>query len=183
MERTVQRAGLISDLFKQMEWADSVVWESILNFPPAENDLKIRNLLYHYHTTQLVYYCVWNDEPVDVPDITKFENLYSLAVWCHEYHKKVMTFIENADGGKLDWQIILPWKNMAEEKTGKPLGQTTLLDTMLQVVSHSAYHRGQINGRLRAIGGEPQLVDFIMWVWLNKPGADWSGILTPTLQQ
>jgi uncharacterized damage-inducible protein DinB len=44
---------------------------------------------------------------------------------------------------------------------------------MLQVASHSTYHRGQINTRFRELGGEPAIVDLIAWVWLGKPKASW----------
>jgi uncharacterized damage-inducible protein DinB len=35
---------------------------------------------------------------------------------------------------------------------------------LLHVVSHGAYHRGQIASDLRNSGGEPVLTDFIHWV-------------------
>jgi len=37
-------------------------------------------------------------------------------------------------------------------------------DVLLHVVSHGAYHRGQIATDLRAAGAEPALTDFIHWV-------------------
>ena len=47
---------------------------------------------------------------------------------------------------------------------------------MIQVAMHTAYHRGQINTRVRELGGEPKLVDFIAWIWYGKPKADWNFI-------
>jgi len=41
------------------------------------------------------------------------------------------------------------------------------------VASHSTYHRGQIATRIREIGGEPPLVDFLYWVWSGKPAPQW----------
>ena len=35
--------------------------------------------------------------------------------------------------------------------------------------SHSTYHRGQVNARLREIGAEPPLVDYIAWLWFDRP--------------
>jgi len=53
------------------------------------------------------------------------------------------------------------------------LGQETepasLAETLFQVPAHSTYHRGQVNALIRNAGGEPPLVDFIVWVWLGKP--------------
>ena len=43
----------------------------------------------------------------------------------------------------------------------------------MQVALHSTYHRGQINARIRELGGEPPLTDFIAWVWAGKPQPSW----------
>jgi uncharacterized damage-inducible protein DinB len=40
---------------------------------------------------------------------------------------------------------------------------------------HSGYHRGQVARRLREHGAEPPLGDFIAWVWMGRPEADWGG--------
>ena len=48
----------------------------------------------------------------------------------------------------------------------------TLAETALQVAMHSTYHRGQVNARLRQIGGEPPLVDFIAWIWFGRPAPE-----------
>jgi uncharacterized damage-inducible protein DinB len=44
----------------------------------------------------------------------------------------------------------------------------------MQVVLHSTHHRGQIVARVRELGGNPPLVDYIGWIWLGKPAAAWS---------
>jgi uncharacterized damage-inducible protein DinB len=50
---------------------------------------------------------------------------------------------------------------------------TTMRETMLQVAMHSTYHRGQVNARLRELGAEPPLTDYIAWLWMGKPAAEW----------
>jgi len=169
----LQTSSFLYDLFRHMSWADSVVWNSILGFAPAEKDTKIWNLLHHFLTIQQVYLSVWINEPVDIPEISKFDNLYALSKWGYEFNEKTFSFIDSLQEDKFNSPVILPWSTMAEHKLGKKLKPATLLDTMLEVISHSAYHRGQINIRFREIGGEPELVDFIMWVWLGKPKAEW----------
>jgi uncharacterized damage-inducible protein DinB len=44
----------------------------------------------------------------------------------------------------------------------------------MQVISHSGYHRGQVNARLRAVDGKPTLVDYIAWIWFDRPTARWT---------
>ena len=67
----------------------------------------------------------------------------------------------------------LPWADIVERELGRKPKSLSLSEMMLQVPMHSQYHRGQINARLRAVGGEPARVDYIVWVWLARPEADW----------
>jgi uncharacterized damage-inducible protein DinB len=53
---------------------------------------------------------------------------------------------------------------------------TTVAETMLQVTFHSAYHRGQVSARLREVGVEPPLVDYIAWIWFGRPDAPWPAL-------
>ena len=68
----------------------------------------------------------------------------------------------------------MPWVATYEAKLGRTFSTPTLGETMLQVASHSTYHRGQVNARLREVGGEPPLVDYIAWIWFGRPEPDWS---------
>jgi hypothetical protein len=56
---------------------------------------------------------------------------------------------------------------------GRDIASPTLAETILQVASHSTYHRGQVNTRLRQLGAEPPLVDYVAWIWFDRPAADW----------
>ena len=62
---------------------------------------------------------------------------------------------------------------------GREISATSQGETMLQVVSHGTHHRGQISTRLRELGVEPPLVDFIAWCWFGKPEADWPAETSP----
>jgi uncharacterized damage-inducible protein DinB len=66
----------------------------------------------------------------------------------------------------------MPWIAEFEQRSGRRFDKPTLAETIFQVTSHSTYHRGQVNARLRELGGEPPLVDFIAWVWFGKPTAE-----------
>lgn len=67
----------------------------------------------------------------------------------------------------------MPWVPAYEQQLGRTFASPTLAETAFQVTSHSTYHRGQVNTRMRELGGEPPLVDFIAWVWFGKPAAEW----------
>jgi uncharacterized damage-inducible protein DinB len=63
----------------------------------------------------------------------------------------------------------------AEARLGIGATTPTICDTVLQVVTHSTYHRGQVNARLRELGCDPPLTEYFVWVWRGKPAADWPG--------
>jgi uncharacterized damage-inducible protein DinB len=47
---------------------------------------------------------------------------------------------------------------------GYPQFRLTVIDALMQAVMHSQHHRGQAAARLRALGGEPPTVDYILWL-------------------
>ncbi|HEX2961205.1 MAG TPA: DinB family protein [Ignavibacteriales bacterium] len=166
----------LSEIFRQMSWADAAVWQSVLKTPGAEEDDSIQRMLYHMHATQHAFLSLWEDRPLEIPEPTSFPDLISIAKWAHAFHKEASEFIGGADEKELSRLVVLPWTYLVEEKLGKKPGEVTLEGSMLQVALHSSHHRGQINARVRVLGGEPPLIDFIGWLWFEKPLADWDFI-------
>ncbi|HQR38743.1 MAG TPA: DinB family protein [Blastocatellia bacterium] len=162
----------LTDLYRHMEWADATVWAAVLSTDAARRDDKLRGTLYHLHMVQRAFLRVWRGEPRDIPYPT-FDDADSLKAWARTY------YVETADvlGGYTDEQLAavmpVPWASMVERRIGRPPGPTSMGETALQVALHTQYHRGQVNARLREVGGTPPLVDYIAWVWLGRPAAEW----------
>ena len=85
-----------------------------------------------------------------------------------------LEYLEGLEAEALERRIEFPWAEQLVERFGSP-ESATLAETILQITSHTTYHRGQVNTRLRELGGEPRLVDFIAWIWLGKPTPEWEG--------
>ena len=160
-------------LLQHMQWADAEVWKKVLSFPSAENDERIKKLLYHLHQVQYAFYFLWNELPLEIPKPEEFSELKSIAKWGFNYQKILDDFLLSAKVIEKDKVVQIPWSVFLERKIGKKVVPATLEETMMQVASHSTYHRGQINTRFRELGGEPASVDLIVWIWLGKPKADW----------
>ncbi|MGD8866815.1 MAG: DinB family protein [Gemmatimonadales bacterium] len=163
---------VFQDLMRHMEWADATVWNSVLADPRARSDERVRDCLHHAHVVQWAYLQIWRDEPVEVPAGASFDDLFALRAWGREYHRQVAVQLETLSGEALDHPIEFPWAEQLAERFGGP-APATLAETILQIVSHTTYHRGQVNMRLRDLGAEPPLADFIAWVWMRKPEAGW----------
>jgi uncharacterized damage-inducible protein DinB len=69
--------------------------------------------------------------------------------------------------------VQLPWADRLVERFGQAL-PATWSETVLQVNLHTTYHRGQVTSRLRALGSEPPLTDFIAWIWMGRPAPGWA---------
>ena len=163
---------IIRDLFEHMAWADAEVWRAVLASPPAAADPGLDDRLRHIHMVQRAFLGAWKGAFVD-PRGVAFEDLLALARWGREYHAEAAVYLDGLDAAALDEPFALPWARMMSELLKRELETPTLGETLLQVASHSTYHRGQVNADLRRLGGEPPLVDFIAWVWLGKPGPEW----------
>lgn len=161
-------------LFQHMEWADALVWNAVLDLPDPGKAPRLGELLYHIHTVQQVYLQLWQQQPASLPEPAEFETLAALCQWGQSYYPKLEAYLAGIDEAALAQTIHLPWAERIEKRLGKPPAASTLAETMLQVTSHSAYHRGQVNRIIREQNGAPPLVDFIAWVWGGKMPAVWA---------
>lgn len=168
---------ILNDLYRHMEWADAAMWTAVLASESAGADDKLRDYLYHLHLVQRAFLRVWHGVPRDTPYPT-FDDLPSLMHWGRSYYDEGFAYLASVSDEKLAEPLPLPWADMVEKQIGRPPTSSTLGETMLQVTLHSLYHRGQVHARLKAIGGNPPLVDYIAWVWLGRPAADWQ-LVTP----
>jgi len=63
-----------------------------------------------------------------------------------------------------------------EGMVGTPLvlgSDKSPVEALVQVAMHTQHHRGQCMTRLKDFGGEPKNVDWIIWLWKQKPSARW----------
>lgn len=164
-------------LIEHMKWADAEVWKKVLNLSSAGNDDRLIKLLYHLHQVQYAFLSLWDNSPIDLPKSETFEDLKSIAKWGFEYQQKLNDFFLSQIELDKEEIVQIPWSVFMERRTGKKIIPATLKETMLQVTTHSTYHRGQINARFKELGGEPGNVDFIIWIWLGKTKVDWDNLI------
>ena len=161
----------LQDLFAHMQWADATVWKTVFSFPPATQDARLQELLYHLHIVQRAFLKAWRGESLD--GFPKFSDAESLRDWGKAYYAEANSHLSTLTEEALNQPLLLPWAAMIEKQFGRTPESSTLGETALQVALHTAYHRGQVNARLRELGGEPPLVDYIAWIWQGRPAANW----------
>jgi uncharacterized damage-inducible protein DinB len=157
-------------LMGHAEWADALVWRTALALP--REDPELREKLHHLHTVQWAYLHVWRGEPVKPRELRTFATSHALRAWAREYYAELSAYLAALPPGALPPEVRFPWAEHLEQRFGKAR-PATWLESVLQVAMHSSYHRGQAARRLRELGAEPPLSDFIAWIWMDRPEADW----------
>jgi len=170
---------LLRELIRHMEWADAEVWRAVMAREAAANDARVRNLLTHLHVVQRLFLILWTKQPLDpARRQPEFATAADLLAWARTYYGEANHFLDALDENRLKEEVPMPWAKALEAQIGRPAVMPTLGETIQQVSSHSTYHRGQINARLREVGGEPPLVDYIAWIWLGRPTPNWASAPT-----
>lgn len=164
----------LHDLFRHMAWADGRVWSAILATPSTEGDALLREKLWHIHLVQRAFLSIWSGTAPDYRELSTFPDLRALQQWGRTYHDEVRPFLGTLEEPALGQPVRLPWAAQLAATFGKDAADPTLRETLLQVAMHSTYHRGQVNTRLRELGGDPPLVDYIAWIWISRPTAEWA---------
>jgi uncharacterized damage-inducible protein DinB len=157
-----------------MEWADARVWAAV---PPGEPaDARLRHLLTHIHLVQYAFVTVWQRKDVNAvyAEAKGMATLGELRAWARSYYAEAHTVVETTPEAHLNEAVEMPWASQVTAILGRPPGPTTMGETVFQVTSHTTYHRGQVNVRLRELGVTPPLVDYIAWLWNNRPAPEWN---------
>lgn len=162
---------LLGRLGAHMEWADAKVWSAILAAEAARDDQRLRDRLRHLHETQHAYLGMWTGRPPRGAEDDA--SLAAVHEWAQTFYLPARGFLDATDAEAMAETVSGAFAERMQQYLGPPRGTVTLGDTVLQVVSHTTHHRGQIMTRLREIGGEPPLVDYVIWLWTGTPVAEW----------
>ena len=160
-------------LFTHMEWADSLIWKSVLATDAAREDRTVMERLHHIHMVQRIYLRMWQGAPDRGRELDSFQDLQEVLTWAREYYHDLRQFRESIDAEILSKPVEFPWAGELVKWFGEARSATGG-ETVIQVAMHTSHHRGQLCTMIRQLGGEPPLVDFVGWLWMGKPDASWS---------
>lgn len=162
----------LRELSRHMQWADALVWSAALSHVDAAADTALRGKLFHIHMVQRAFLSVWQGVPLGPPPADPPDPLTTLE-HARRYYSDLTAFLSALGDDELGRPVSLPWAGRFAQQLGHEPATPSLAETILQVTMHSAYHRGQVNTRLRELGVAPPLTDYIAWVWFGKPEARW----------
>ena len=162
----------LRDLYRHMAWSDAAVWSVVVASDAACADKSSRDRLFHIHQVQRLFLNVWKKQALD-PHAGERLETRDLAGWARSYYPEAQSFLSGVGDSDLDAAVDLPWALHVAAQLGFEPAPITLRDTLLQVYTHTAHHRGQIATRLKELGAQPPLIDFIAWVWRGRPEPAW----------
>jgi len=162
-----------NEMYRHMEWADATVWRTVMATPDAEGDQKLLDKLLHLHMVQHAYVLLWRGEEPHLAGASSTRGLLPVLDLARDYYRSLPEVLASFDESKLDESFEIPWGAQIAKQLGRDIAPVTLRDTILQIPLHTAYHRGQVNTRLRELGATPPLVDYIAWAWFGKPKPEW----------
>jgi uncharacterized damage-inducible protein DinB len=176
---SIDSGNHLAGLVHQMAWADAYIWANVLASPAAAGDARLLTTFHHIHSVQHLFRQAWNHEPLEFRDQTDFATATALAEWARDAHLEIDAFLTSVEPAALAREFREPWTGQFEARFPRPAAPHTLGESVVQVVLHTAHHRGQACTRLRELGCQPPTVDFIVWLWAGKPAPDWAGLEDP----
>lgn len=162
----------VLELFRHMEWADAATWSAVNATAPAQRDRTVMERLHHIHVVQHIYLGMWLGSPERGRELADFADLAEVRRWARAGHADLAAYLGDLDPQTLSSPVTFPWAEQLVTWFGEAR-PATVQETMIQVLMHTAHHRGQLCTRIRELGGEPPLVDFVAWLWMGRPEPAW----------
>jgi uncharacterized damage-inducible protein DinB len=155
----------VRDVLAHAEWANAVFF-NVWGKSPARDHEELRRRIDHLLAVQEGFLTVLRAEPGGRPPDgppPMLDDLKSRAQFCH---RGLNEFAASLDEAAMSNTVRVPW-------FPDPPCVITIAEALVQVAMHTQHHRGQCMTRLKDYGGEPKNVDWIIWLWKQKPAARW----------
>jgi len=157
--------GMLRDLVQHKAWASGALFAAIRKSDTASGDDALRALLHHIILANRFWLFSCLDRPIAVEEESRVPgSLPGVADLFRTTHELEADWIAHAGESDLARRLEGPLI---------PGGSCSVAQAYLQVCLHSQGHRSQCASRLRALGGEPPVTDFIVWL-MDRPQAQWS---------
>ena len=157
--------GMLRDLVQHKAWASAALFAAIRENDSASRDDALRALLHHIILANRFWLFSCLDRPFLVEEESRIpgslDEVADRFRVTHDIEAEWMTrAVESELGRRLEGPLI-------------PGGRCSIAHAYMQVCLHSQGHRSQCATRLRVLGGQSPVTDFIVWM-IDRPPAEWS---------
>ena len=158
--------NFLRDLSRHAAWANAVFFHA-WDKSPARDHEEMRRRVGHIIGVQQGFLAVLRGETPGGPPDGPPPHLAELKARAEACHQGLHNLLASLDPEGLARTVRIPW-------FPEPPCILTVAEALVQVAMHSQHHRGQCMTRLKDLGGEPKNVDWIIWLWKQKPEARWA---------
>jgi uncharacterized damage-inducible protein DinB len=157
--------SFLRDLLAHAEWANAVFFHAWDKSPARDNE-EMRRRVGHIVSVQQALLSILRGEEAGLPPDSPppFEELRSRV---RASHADLRDFAAKLDEAGLARRVHVTW-------FPDPPCSISVAEALVQVAMHTQHHRGQCMTRLKDQGGEPKNVDWIIWLWKQKPQGRWN---------
>ena len=153
------------DLMAHSEWANAVFFSAWAKSPARDHE-EMRTRVGHIVGVQNAFLSTFKGEVPGRPPGGPPPAHDELRSRAEASHADLKTFTANLDTESLSRTLHIPW-------FPDPPCLITVAQALVQVAMHTQHHRGQCMTRLKDFGGEPKNIDWIIWLWQQKPEPRW----------
>jgi uncharacterized damage-inducible protein DinB len=158
--------SFLRELMGHSEWANAIFFHT-WGKSPARDHEELRQRVGHIIGVQSGFLSVVKGQAPGFPPAgppSTYDELKARAV---SSHSGLREFTANLTEDGMARKVQIPW-------IPDPPCIITVGESLVQAAMHSQHHRGQCMTRLKDFGGEPKNVDWIIWLWKQRPEARWS---------
>jgi uncharacterized damage-inducible protein DinB len=155
----------LRDLVAHAEWANAVFFHAWERSAARDND-EMRQRVRHIVGVQRGFIAMLNGQTPGIPPDEPPPSFAELKERAVVAHRLLGEYAAKLDTESLTKTVRIPW-------FPDPPCVITIAEALVQVAMHTQHHRGQCMTRLKDFGGEPKNVDWIIWLWKEKPAARW----------
>jgi uncharacterized damage-inducible protein DinB len=156
----------VRDLMAHAEWANAVLFHT-WGKSPARDHEEMRQRVGHIIGVQQAFLSILRGEPPGGPPSGPPPSFEALKARAENCHAALRDFVAKLDPADMARTVHVTW-------FPDPPCIITQAEALVQVAMHSQHHRGQCMTRLKDFGGEPKNVDWIIWLWKQKPQGRWN---------
>ncbi|MEO5589619.1 MAG: DinB family protein [Gemmatimonadaceae bacterium] len=163
-------AAELLDLYEYNRWAHRRMLESAAAFNTEEYERAIpssfpslRLTLEHVLAAEVVWLSRWKGHSLgDAPDFTGRGGVTSLRAMWDSFWNRQFAFLLHLSDDDLARPVSVRTRSGIE-------AVQALHDTMVHVVNHSTYHRGQVVTMIHQLGGTPVNSDYFVYCIGRSP--------------
>jgi len=156
--------GLLKDLLSHQAWADAMFFHA-WGKSEFREDPELRERTGHLVDVQEGFLGVLKGE-TEVPEARPIQDFEGLKRRCQANHEAFRALGRGLDEDSLARIVRVPW-------FPDPPCLVSVAEALTQVCLHTQHHRAQNMTRLKAAGAGPKNVDYIIWLWKQKPDPRW----------